>query len=224
MTNFTSFINLTFGCPDLLSTDLPSGGPCYPFATPGARLRVAAAGGLAFSAVAFNGNPAPPGPGDPQVRNASGTNFLIGEGGFLTMAELAYWFDTKPSSPEPMSDIKLGGWYHTADFLDLRRDTLGRSLAEPSSNGIAATHQGDFGIYLIVDKLVWQPLDTATRSVAAFLRIGYTPPDRNLLSLAVDAGMTYTGLLPGRETDMLGIAISYGRIGDAARLDRDVVL
>jgi porin len=63
-----NFVNSTFGCPDLLSTDLPSGGPCYPFATPGARLRVAAAEGLTLSAVAFNGNPAPPGPGDPQVK------------------------------------------------------------------------------------------------------------------------------------------------------------
>ncbi|HEY3616403.1 MAG TPA: carbohydrate porin [Candidatus Sulfotelmatobacter sp.] len=219
-----NFVNSTFGCPDILSTDLPSGGPCYPFATPGARLRVAATTGLTFSAVVFNGNPAPPGPGDPQVRNSSGTNFLISEGGFLTMAELAYWFDTEPSSPEPMSDIKLGGWYHTADFPDLRRDTLGRSLAEPSSNGIAGTHQGDFGIYMVVDKLVWQPLDTATQGLAAFLRIGCTPPDRNLLSLEVDAGITYTGLFPGRELDMLGVAGSYGRLGNAARLDRDAVL
>jgi hypothetical protein len=26
----TGFVNSTFGCPDILSTDLPSGGPCYP--------------------------------------------------------------------------------------------------------------------------------------------------------------------------------------------------
>jgi len=219
-----NFINSTFGCPDLLSTDLPSGGPCYPFATPGARLRLPAAEGLTFSAVAFNGNPAPPGPGDPQVRNSSGTNFLIGEGGFLTMGELAYRFDIPRSSPNPRSDIKLGGWYHTAGFPDLRRDTLGRSLADSASTGIAATHQGDFGIYAVIDKIVWQPLDTGAQALAAFVRAGYAPPDRNLLSLEVDAGMTYTGLFSGRDTDMLGIAISYGRIGNAARLDRDVVL
>jgi porin len=33
----------------------------------------------------------------------------------------------------------------------------------------------------------------------------------------VDAGLTYKGLLPGRETDLAGIAASYGRIGGAAR-------
>ncbi|HYZ40754.1 MAG TPA: carbohydrate porin, partial [Stellaceae bacterium] len=87
------FINSTFGCPDLLSTDLPSGGPCYPFAVPGLRLRAAPLTRLTFSAAALNGNPAPPGPGDPQHRNSSGTNFLIGEGGSLVIAEMAYSFD-----------------------------------------------------------------------------------------------------------------------------------
>ena len=60
-----NFINSTFGCPDLLSTDLPSGGPCYPFAAPGVRLRVAPTADMTLSTAVFNGSPAPPGPGDP---------------------------------------------------------------------------------------------------------------------------------------------------------------
>src|SRR6516162_9032585 len=123
-----NFINSTFGCPDLLAVDLPSGGPCYPFAVPGVRLRVAPTTDLTISAAVFNGNPAPPGPGDPQVRNSSGTNFLIGEGGVFTIAELAFSFDAQPDLPSPLSDVKLGGWYHSADFPDLRHDTLGLSL------------------------------------------------------------------------------------------------
>ena len=219
------FINSTFGCPDLLSTDLPSGGPCYPFAAPGVRLRAAPTTGLTLSAAAFNGNPAPPGPGDPQVRNSSGTNFLIGEGGSLVIAEMAYAFDAEPISSLLLSDVKLGGWYHTADFPDLRRDTLGRSLADPASNGIAATHRGNYGLYLILDKMLWRRPDTATQGLAAFLRVGNAPPDRNLISLEVDAGLTFKGLFPDRELDVLGVAASYARIGNAARrLDRDEIL
>jgi porin len=220
-----NFINGTFGCPDILSVDLPSGGPCYPFATPGARLRVAPIAGLTLSAVAFNGNPAPPGPGDPQMRNPSGTNFLIGEGGFLTVAEIAYAFDTEPISSLLLSAVKFGGWYHTAEFSDLRRDGLGRSLADPLSNGIAATHRGNFGFYLVADKMLWRRPDTATQGLAAFLRVGGAPADRNLISLEVDAGLTYKGIFPGRELDLLGVAASYARIGNAGRrLDRDEVL
>src|SRR6516164_8960018 len=212
-----NFINSTFGCPDILSTDLPSGGPCYPFAVPGVRLRVAPTAGLTISAAVFNGNPAPPGPGDPQVRNSSGTNFLIGEGGVFAIAELAYSFDVQPDLPNPLSDVKLGGWYHSADFPDLCHDTLGRSLADPTSNGIAATHRGNFGPYLILDKMLWQSPDAVTRGLAGFLRVGGAPGDRNLLSLEVDAGLTYKGIFPERELDLLGVAASYARIGNAGR-------
>jgi porin len=218
------FVNSTFGCPDIWSTDLPSGGACYPFATPGARLRVAPTTGLTFSAAAFNGNPAPPGPADPQVLNSSGTNFLIGEGGFMPIAELAYSFDEEPIASNRLSDVKLGVWYHTGDFPDLRRDSLGHSLADPSSSGIPATHGSNFGAYLVVDKMLWRRPDTATQGLAAFFRIGYAPPDRNLISLEIDAGLTFKGLCPNRNLDVLGVGASYARIGYARRLDRDEVL
>jgi porin len=218
------FVNSTFGCPDILSTDLPSGGPCYPFAVPGARLRGAPTSDLTLSAAVFNGNPAPPGPSDPQVRNSSNTNFLIGQGGWLAIAELAYTFDQESITSTNLSDVKFGGWYHSADFPDLSRDMLGQSLANPASNGIPATHHGNFGPYLIVDKMLWRRPDTATQGLAAFLRLGYAPPDRNLISLEIDAGLTFKGLFPTRELDVLGIGASYGRIGDVRRLDRDQVL
>jgi porin len=220
-----NFVNSTFGCPDLLATDLPSGGPCYPFAAPGMRLRVAPTSSLTLSTAVFNGNPAPPGPGDPQVRNSGGTNFLIGVGGTFVLSELAYSFDGGPDLPTPPSDFKLGGWYHTADFPDLRHDTLGRSLANPTSSGIAAPHRGNYGFYLILDKMLWQPPNAGARGFAGFLRVGGAAGDRNLINLELDAGLTYKGLFPGRDTDLIGIAASYGRIGGAGRgLSSDAVL
>jgi porin len=178
---------------------------------------------LTLSAAVFNGNPAPPGPGDPQLRNSSSTNFLIGEGGFLPIAELAYSFDEQPISSTLLSDVKLGAWYHTEEFPDLRRDSSGLSLANPASNGIPAMHGSNFGAYLVVDKMLWRRPDTATQGLAAFLRVGYAPPDRNLFSLEIDAGFTFKGLFPNRELDVLGVGTSYGQIGYARRLDRDQV-
>src|SRR3984893_16807669 len=134
------FVSSSFGCPDILSTDLPSGGPCYPFAVPGALLRVAPTSNLTLSARVFTANPAPLGSGDPQVRNWSGTNFLIGEGGFMPIAELAYSFDEQPISSTPLSDVKLGAWYNTEEFPAHRRESSGFSLANPASNGIPAMH------------------------------------------------------------------------------------
>jgi porin len=220
-----TFLNSTFGCPDILSTDLPSGGPCYPFAVPGIRLRFAPTTSWTLSAAVFNGNPAPTGPGNPQVRNSNGTNFLIGEGGSLAVAEVAYGFDVEPISSLQLSDIKLGGWHHTGDFGDLRRDSFGRSLADPGGSGIAAVRRGNLGLYMIIDKMLWRRPDTATEGLASFVRVGGAPADRNLISLEVDAGVTYKGLFPSREFDALGVAASYGQIGGAARrLDREAIL
>jgi porin len=72
--------------------------------------------------------------------------------------------------------------------------------------------------------MLWRRPDTATQGLAAFVRVGGVAPNRNLISLEVDAGVTYKGLFSGRELDLLGVAASYGRIGNAARgLDRDEI-
>jgi porin len=211
------FINSTFGYPDLLTADLPGSGPGYPFAVPGVRLRVAPTTRLTFSSAVFNGNPAPPGPGNPQIRNGNGINFLIGEGGTLAIAELAYTFDLEPTTSTWMSDVKLGFWYHRAAFPDLRVDTTGVSLANPSSNGVAALDNGNYGPYLILDKMLWQPANAGTRGVAGFLRVGGAPGDRNLLELEIDTGLNVKGMLPGRQLDVACLGLGYARIGGAAR-------
>ncbi|HEU0154843.1 MAG TPA: carbohydrate porin [Stellaceae bacterium] len=211
------FINSTFGYPDLLAEDLPGGGPGFPFAVPGVRLRINPTDRFTLSAAVFNGTPAPPGPGNPQLRNANGTNFLIGVGGMLAIAELVYSFDKESTTSTWLSDVKLGGWYHSAAFPDLHVDTIGLSLANPNSNGIPALHQANYGPYLILDKMLWQPPNGGVRGVAAFLRVGGALGDRNLLNLEIDTGLNAKGLLPGRPLDVAGIALGYVRIGGAAR-------
>jgi hypothetical protein len=69
------FVNATFGFPTLAAADLPSGGPAYPLGTPAVRLRLDPSDKLVLLAAAFNGDPAGPGAGSPQARNASGTAF-----------------------------------------------------------------------------------------------------------------------------------------------------
>ena len=51
--NADLFVNSTFGWPVLTAMDLPSGGPNYPEATPGARLQIAASDHLTLRAAIF---------------------------------------------------------------------------------------------------------------------------------------------------------------------------
>lgn len=61
--NATLFVNTTFGWPALPAEDLPSGGPAYPEATPGARIAYMPNDHLTVKAAIFDGDPAGPGAG-----------------------------------------------------------------------------------------------------------------------------------------------------------------
>ncbi len=62
------------GGPGSFATDLPSGGPAYPLATPGVRVALQVDDRLIFHVAAFPGDPAGKGEGDPQRRDLHGFN------------------------------------------------------------------------------------------------------------------------------------------------------
>lgn len=66
------FVNSTFGWPASFAVDLPSGGPAYPLAAPGARLSYSPTPDTTLLVAAFAGDPAGPGAGDPQSREVAG--------------------------------------------------------------------------------------------------------------------------------------------------------
>jgi porin len=83
------FINGTFGWPGITGANLPSGGPAYPLATPGARLEIDFGGGTKFRTAIFTGDPSVPGAVDPQRANRHGVNFRLQDPPFL-IAELEH--------------------------------------------------------------------------------------------------------------------------------------
>lgn len=211
----SNFINGTFGWPALPAADLPSGGPAYPLGTPGIRARVAAFEGLTVLVAAFNGDPAGRGNGDPQRRDASGTAFRTSDG-LLAIAEVQY----SPAGSSDNPTYKLGAWFNTQPFDDLRRDFAGNSLASPASLGRPLSHSGDFSVYGIIDQPLFRGGDNAP-GFDAFLRVMGAPGDRNLIDFYLDGGVTVANPF-GREKDTIGLAVAYSRIGSGARrLDSD---
>ena len=205
----TLFLNSTFGWPSILGVNLPSGGPAYPLATPGLRIRFAFSPSWILSTGFFNGDPAPVGPGNPQSRDASGA-VLRTDGGLFWINELAYAAslgeDNLPGS------YKFGGWYHDGDFADQRFGSLGHPLIDPASNEAPALHHGDFGFYAIADQLLWRMNGDSDKGLGVFFRAGGNPSDRNLIEFHLDGGLTCVGLLPGRDNDTLGLGMSYERV------------
>ncbi|MGQ0444154.1 MAG: carbohydrate porin [Beijerinckiaceae bacterium] len=72
--------NASFGWPNIFAANMPSGGPNYPMATPGIRLKVSPSDQIAFQAALFNGDPPGAGfTGLQEILDLSGINFrLIG--------------------------------------------------------------------------------------------------------------------------------------------------
>lgn len=203
------FINSTFGFPTLPATDLPSGGPAYPLGTPAARVRVGNDEAHVIAAV-FNGDPAGPGPGDPQLRDASGTAFRTGDGAFA-IAEIHY----NPGATPSNGFYRFGAWYNSERFPSPQFDTNGVPLASPASTGMPRQFTGDYAVYGIIDQPLFREPDSKT-GLSVFTRAMGAPGDRNTVDFYLDAGVTYKGPF-GRDDDAVGVSFAYARISNAAR-------
>ncbi|MCC8395314.1 carbohydrate porin [Paraburkholderia sp. MMS20-SJTR3] len=209
-----TFMNATFGWPVLPSTGLPAGGPAYPLASLGVRARASFANGVTVLGGVFDG--------DPQKLNASGTNFPLGNGA-LVIGEVQYALNppsANPSDAQPVGlpgTYKLGFWYNSNRFDDQGVDTGGVSLASPASNGVPVSHRGNYSVYAVADQMVWREAAGSPRSLGVFARVMGAPGDRNLVDLAVDAGITLKAPFNGRDNDVAGLALGYAKIGSHAR-------
>jgi len=205
------FFNSSFGFPAMAASVLPSGGPNYPLGTPFARFQVKPDSEFTIIAALYNGDPAPPGTGDPQVRDRNGTAFRT-DGNTLSVGELQY----APATNLPTT-YKLGAWYSTSPFSDERFDNAGGLLASPASTGSALVHHNDWAVYGVIDQRVWSNPGDKDRGVGVFFLAMGGPSDRNLSNVSAEIGASWRGPFAGRKSDVLGFAVSYLGISPAAR-------
>lgn len=209
------FVNTMFGWPALPSYDMPSGGPAYPLAGLGVRVRGQITPSLTALAGVFAGDPLGNNPD-----NLSGTNFNL-HNGTLWIGELQYAIN-QPTEGELVSadnhrlpgTYKIGFWYNNNPFADQRFDNTGLSLANPASTGVAAQHQGNYSIYAVADQMIWRPDPDEPRSIGVFARVMGGPGDRNLVSLAANLGIVMKAPFKGRDNDSVGLAATYIKVGN----------
>jgi porin len=219
-------INGTFGWATIMSANVPSGGPAYPLATPGVRLQVNPTEDFSILAAVFSGDPAGANCNNfPQVCNRYGTAFSF-SGGAFWIGEAQYQVNQEKDAKGLAAAYKLGAWYHTGNFADQH---FGIDPATGAILTLATTptpdrlnRQGDWGMYGVIDQMLWRGDE---RSASVFVRGGFAPSDRNLVSWYVDGGVGFKGLVPGRADDTLTLGVAHSNISkDAAALDRDTFL
>jgi porin len=222
------FVNGTFGWPAIKATNLPAGGPAPPIAVPGVRVKAAVSEQITAFAAIFNGNAAAPGPGDPQLRDNHGLAFRVNDPPWF-IGQVRYNYSIDLGTDVLPGNFTPGAWYHTREFDDQRFTSAGRSLADPNGSGIPGKLRGNYGIFAVVEQILYRPPSVTEKGasasvpgITAFARVAYSPPDRNLIDFYADGGVGFVGLVPGRPLDRFGFAAAYMHVSGAVRqLDRD---
>ncbi len=188
------FLNSGFGAFPVIGQDLAA--PIYPVSAPGFRVTWSPSEAIILRAAVFSGDVGT------AASNPYGTQFDFSGFGFFEEVAWKTWM---------VRDLpgvyKLGGFYNSKTFDDLRH---------------TGTHHGNYGLYVIGDQQLWREgtsESAAAQGLAVFGRFATAPPDRSLVVFDTEAGVTYTGLFPGRDSDVLGAGFIYSRISDDARTD-----
>ena len=209
------FINGTVGWPAIIALNAPT--PAYPLATPGVRLAANLGGGWSLQTAVYNGDPCPEDSNGNEL-NPHGVYWSFQDA--FVIAELKREWHREADAAGLPGQAKLGGWYHTGQFDHQRLDDTGLPLSDPASTGQPLQVQGNWGLYLTVEQQLWREpaADPASdQGVGVFARFGGSPGDRNPLEYYAEGGVTCTGLLPGREADVCGVAVVYGQMSHDAR-------
>ncbi|MCP4253946.1 MAG: carbohydrate porin [Candidatus Scalindua sp.] len=190
------FVQSSFGFNAEISNNIAVAN--FPVAALGFRARWDVTDNFYFMSEISDGDPGP---------NDSGLHpSLSSEDGFVLFNELVYHYGDVVESSTLPGTYKLGWWYHSDEFDDVRAT---------DADGNAIVHDGNYGIYFIADQMLL-PGEGDT-GLGAFLQIGGVPDDRNLVDFYVGGGIHYKGVIPSRDNDILGLAVAHAQISGDQR-------
>ncbi len=134
--------------------------------------------------------------GTPQdAQLSTGGVYLVQETGFKWKQAALF---------ERAGNFKLGAWEHTGEFKEFDGNT----------------RDGTAGAYAIFDQTLWQPADANDDGpgIRSFLEWGRTAKDIQPMYRHLGGGITWTGLLPSRPSDVLGFTAQYVQLSGQADL------
>jgi porin len=194
------FVNSSHGIgPQIAQTGL-NGPSIFPVTSLAARWRWVTPSGWSAQLVALDGVP-----GDPDRPTSNAIRLDSGDG-LLLAAEVG-------RQAGRLKKAALGAWRYTARFADI-------------DAALPAKRRGNQGWYALVDaQLFAASADDPKQGLAGFLRAGTADPQVNRFANYFGGGLVYTGALPRRPEDQLGIAVASVGNGRPYRLasERDGV-
>lgn len=218
------YLHSSFGTPPDLSANAPMS--MFPYTGLASRIKIKPHEQVEFLAGIYEGDPSDNG------KNIHGVNYhLSGSQGLMLIFEGAYhqrvrWNDTMKPLP---GSVKFGSWVHTNDT---------DHLLVTDDAGDPVRRRNNYGFYGLIDQMIFRERKAETENrtseirtpsheaegeeqgLGMFLQFGGAPSDRNLVAYYFGAGLNYTGLIPKRDKDILGVAVANAFMSRKARKAR----
>ena len=219
------FLNTAFGPMALITLNLPNGGPQYPMATPGIRLALQPTSWLTLRTAFMQANPFG------QVNNLHNFDWNFGPvGGLLNINEAAVTWNKDPGAKGLPGSAKVGCWFQTEEG-QVSDGVPNLSYGSPVAVGYSS------GFYGIIDQQLYTPStkatdtgsgknpvfsgkdatpanDSSSKGLSAFVQVGCDPQEDNISSFYFSHGLVYTGLIPSRDADKLGLSFGYAQMSN----------
>jgi porin len=132
------------------------------------------------------------------IMDAIPGNILNKNDGFLISTELNYESSSEKFNAGYYSYV-IGGWYYSSSF---------KKYLDTEIDGNCIFQKGNYGIYLSAEEFIFGERENSTKGLAVFGRLGLANRNVNMIEGYFGAGLIYTGLISGRDDDIIGLAIA----------------
>jgi Carbohydrate-selective porin len=172
---------------------------------PGIRLALTPVNWLSYQVAVFQGNPFA------QNVNRHGFRWdLSASNGYFSVHELNFRLNQGSESSGLPGTFKMGGWFDT----------------NPNAN---SAQPWNYGFYFVADQMLYRVPDSVApvtdnrgqqataasptnKGLGIFSHLGFSPQSSSFIDFYMDGGLTYKGVIPTRDNDVLGVAVAYGHL------------
>lgn len=197
-----NFFNSAFGWPAFISANTINTGPAFYVAALGIRLDHKWGETAAWRIGVYDGDSFDSPTGDPAVTRHGLHYGLGGEQGWFFMTEATF------APAGAATRFKVGAWYHTATFTDVRDDAAGQPFVVSGND--PQEYSSNHGAYAAIEHTLAGESGKAG-NVEFFIRGGFSPSDRNAIAWAIDTGLAWNGPIPGRPDDVVALGLAHAR-------------
>ncbi len=132
----------------------------------------------------------------------------LGHNGVISLYQLE-WKPALGVDGQLPTTLRTGIWHHSDSDV----------WVELSANPFPTTFQQNYGVWTTGDQMVWKESSSSDddQGLGIFGQFGWAPGDRNLFQEYYGGGLVYKGLLPGRDSDLMGFGIAAAMFSSGIR-------